>query len=127
MILYICKLPNTFYTEENSKCGKVYPLLESSHQVEIKTYSFYHSPFVFSSGAKRTCSHLLTVNCRVILEQTLEFKLNYYNSFPNSGQTPTYQTLNLELEKGIKKQKKRDRRKHGKTAKEKPSSVFTKI
>lgn len=39
-----------------------------------------------------------------LLKRKLEFKLKYYNSFPNSGQNPIYQTLSLELERKLKKE-----------------------
>lgn len=50
------------------------------------------------------------INCLIILEQKLEFKLKYYNSFPNSGQNPIYQTLNLALEKEKNKNKTKQNR-----------------
>lgn len=55
------------------------------------------------------------INCQIILQQKLEFKFKYYNSFPNSGQNPIYQMLNLELEKEKKKRGSEETWTEGKT------------
>lgn len=49
-----------------------------------------------------------------LLKQKLEFKLKYYNSFPNSGQNPIYHTLSLELERKFLKDGQKETKTEGK-------------